>query len=105
MCIQEDQLTIADYGLSHDVVMELIQPLVFQGYEVYLVYSSPDIFDHLLECGITATGTFCANQRGLPTDVLVLKAALDQPHVSRRIFWNQIPQLCTLVGVISELSW
>ena len=40
-----------DYGLSHDVVMELIQPLVFQGYEVYLdnFYSSPELFDHLLE--------------------------------------------------------
>ena len=74
-----------DYGLSHDVVMELTQPLVFQGYKVYLdnFYSSPELFDHLLECGITATGTFRANRRGLPADVLVLKAALDKPQVSR----------------------
>lgn len=34
-----------DYGLSHDVVMELIQPLVFQGYEVHLdnFYSSHEL--------------------------------------------------------------
>ena len=73
-----------DYGLSHDVVMELTQPLVFQGYEVYLdnFYSSPELFDHLFECGITATGKFRANRRGLPADVLVLKVALDKPQVS-----------------------
>ena len=75
-----------DYGLSHDVVMELTQLLVFQGYKVYLdnfYSSSPELFDHLLECGITATGTFRANRRGLPADVLVLKVALDKPRASR----------------------
>ena len=74
-----------DHGLSHDVVMELVQPFAFQGYQVYVdnFYSSPDLFTHLLEYSITATGTLRTNRRGVPGDVVVLKEALDKRSVTR----------------------
>ena len=68
----------SDRGFSHDVVMQLVEPLAFQGYEVY-----PALFEDLLQLGITATGTFRINRRGLPDDVVSLKAALEKGKVSR----------------------
>ena len=98
-----------DHGLSHDVVMELVQPFAFQGYQVYVdnFYSSPDLFTHLLEYGITATGMLRTNQRGVPGDVIVLKEAWTSVlslMVQAITFVIPSPQLCTLAGGINELS-
>ena len=75
----------SDSGLSHDVVMQLVQPLAFQGYELYVdnFYSSPDLFVNLLDHGVTATGTFRSNRRGLPPEVVALKLALEKSKVPR----------------------
>ena len=75
----------SDSGLSHDVVMQLVPPLSFQGFELYVdnFYSSPDLFVNLLDHGITATGTFHSNRRVLPPEVVALKLALEKskaPH-------------------------
>jgi len=42
-------------GLSYDVVTKLVQPLAFQGYELYVdnFYSSPDLFIDLRKSGNT----------------------------------------------------
>jgi len=68
----------SDSGLSYDVVMQLVPPLAFQGYELYCdnYYSSPVLFDDLRQHGILATGTFRTNRRGLPSEVVSLKDAL-----------------------------
>ena len=65
--------------------MELLGPYSFQGYEVYVdnFYTSPKLFDSLLELGIAATGTFRTNRRGIPKDVLVLKNVLNVHSVTR----------------------
>ena len=66
-------------GLSYDVVMKLVTPLSFQGYEIYVdnFYSSPDLFVDLHKLGFTATGTFHFNTRGLPIEVLSLKTVFE----------------------------
>ena len=75
----------SDSGLSHDVVMRLVKPLAFQGYELYVdnFYSSPNLFVNLLDHGITATGTFRSNRRGLPPEVVALKLALEKSKAPR----------------------
>lgn len=57
----------------------------FQGYKLYVdnLYSSPDLFVDLRKSGITATGTFRSSRRGLPTEVVLLKAALEKAKVPR----------------------
>ena len=54
----------SDSGLSHDVVMQLVPPLAYQGYELYCdnFYSRPALFEALNQFGITATGTFRSNR-------------------------------------------
>jgi hypothetical protein len=70
----------SESGLSHDVVVRLIDPLLaFQGYQLYInnFYSSPVLCDHLLGVGIAATGTFRTNRQGIPEEVSSMKAALE----------------------------
>ena len=66
-------------GLSHDVVTTLVQPFCFQGYQLFWdnFYSSPTLFTDLYADGIAATGTLKMNRQGVPNDVLLLKAALE----------------------------
>ena len=61
----------SELGLSHDVVMQLVPPLTYQGYELYCdnFYSSPKLFEDLLHLGIGATGTFRSNRKGIPGEV------------------------------------
>ena len=46
----------SDYDLSHDVVMKLLEPFWFQGYELFVdnFYSSPVPFESLMEVGMCA---------------------------------------------------
>ena len=69
-----------EQGLTFNVVMELLEPFVFQGYEVFTdnYYSSPTLFDALLNIGICATGTLRTNRIGVPASVVALKNALEQ---------------------------
>lgn len=76
--------TWSQFGFSNNLVMQLSQPLDFQGYEIYCdnIYSSPGLFHNLLQLEIYATGSFCIDRCGLPGDV-VLKTALEKSKVSR----------------------
>ena len=67
-----------DSGLSHDVVMQLVPPLAFQGYELYCdnYYSSSVLSEDLHWHGTMATGSFHTSRRGLPSEVVSLKHAL-----------------------------
>ena len=68
----------SEYGLTYDVVMKLVQPFHFQGYQVFVdnYYSSPTLFLNLLEVDIRATGTLRTYRRGVPATVVELKAFL-----------------------------
>lgn len=72
-----------EHGLAYDVVLKLMQPFCFQGYEVFTdnFYSSPDLFDEVLSWGITATGMLRTNRMGIPKDVIGMKADLQGTRV------------------------
>ena len=69
-----------DHGLTFKVVVDLIEPFWFQGYEVYTdnYYLSPSLFKELLDVGIRATGTLWTNRTGVPSSVVALKQALEK---------------------------
>lgn len=73
----------SDSGLAHDVVMQLVPPFVFQGYQLYCdnFYSSPVLFEDLHQLRIMATGTFRSNRWELPDEVVSLKTALEKGNV------------------------
>ena len=58
--------TKSDSELGHDVVMQLVTSLAYQGYELYCdnFYSSSTLFEVLNQFGISATGTFHSNRQG-----------------------------------------
>ena len=62
-------------GLSYDVVMKLVQPFLFQGYELYFdnFYTSPTLLTDLLQLEVVSTGTLHAKRRGVPKEVLEMK--------------------------------
>ena len=68
-----------------DVVLKLLQPFCFQGYEVFVdnYYTSPTLFVELLSLGITATGTLRINRRGVPEKVINMKASLQGNRIPR----------------------
>ena len=68
----------SEQSLSFDVVMKLVAPFEFQGYELFTdnFYSSPSLFDALLEVGIHVTGTLCTNHTGVPESVVQVKQEL-----------------------------
>ena len=75
----------SEQGLSFDVVMELVAPFEFQGYELFTdnFYSSPSLFDALLEVGIRATGTLRTNRTGVPESVVQVKQELMKTKTAR----------------------
>ena len=75
----------SEHGLAHDVVMKLVEPFAFQEYEVFVdnFYSSPALFQNLLELGIRATGTLRINRQGVPDSVKELKSSLETKKFDR----------------------
>lgn len=71
----------------------------------YTQFEQPEEFCPLREPGPHIPSGCDVNALSLPTDVLVLKTSLKSLMVEAITFRNQIPQLCTPVGVISEFSW
>ena len=59
-------------GLGYDVVMELMQPYLNQGYNLYLdnFYTSPELLSSLFMSGTSATGTVKLNRSGIPKCLL-----------------------------------
>ena len=74
-----------DHGLTSKVVMDLLEPFWFQGYEVYTdnFYSSPSLFQALLALEIRATGTLRTNRIGVPSAVVAVKRALEKKEAKR----------------------
>ena len=74
-----------DKGLSHHVVVQLTEPFQFQGYHLFCdnFYSSPALFQDLLDRGIYATGTLRVDRKDVPKDVKELKEALGGRKVPR----------------------
>ena len=72
-------------GLAYDVVVELLKPFLFQGYLLFCdnFYSSPQLFEDLLQSGIFATGTLKVGRQGVPPEVKQLKAVLESQKVPR----------------------
>ena len=77
--------SISPNGLSYDVVMQLMQPFMFQGYQLFIdnFYTSPKLVIELHSLGIFTTGTLNTMRRGIPQDVQQLKTALKQRTVPR----------------------
>ena len=75
----------SENGLGYDVVTSLISPLHDQGYQLYCdnFYSGPALFLHLLEHGITATGTLRINRRGVPSVVGQVQSLLKAKDTPR----------------------
>ena len=73
-------------GLAYDVVINLVQPFTFEGYQLYCdnFYSSPTLIDDLRDVGIHATGTVQKNRRGVPSSMKQLHDALSGSDVPRR---------------------
>ena len=69
---------LQESGLAYDVVMLLIKPLCYQGYQLFCdnFYTSPKLFEDLFEIYISATGKIRLNHRGVPEEVKMLKLAL-----------------------------
>ena len=73
-----------EHGLASQVVMTLVEPFMFQGYEVFTdnFYTSPTL-EALSEVGIRATGTLRINRRGIPDSVIELKRMLEKDDFPR----------------------
>ena len=72
-------------GLSFGVVMKLIEPYVFQGYELFIdnFYTSPVLLEKQLEYGIVGTGTLNVTRRNVPREVVAMKKAVEKHSVPR----------------------
>lgn len=63
-------------GLAHHVVRKLVQDFEGKGFNLFVDnwYSSPQLFEELAEEKILACGTVRANRKGLPKDIMNVKA-------------------------------
>ena len=70
---------ISNKGLSYDIVMKLVQPFLFQGYELYIDNSiQAPHFSDLLQVEVVATGTLNTNHKGVPKEVIEIKNYVDK---------------------------
>ena len=69
-----------EQGLTFTVVTDLLEPFHFRGYELYTdnFYSSPGLFQALLDVEIRATGTLRTNRVGVPSSVVDVKRLLEK---------------------------
>ena len=65
---KDDSLASGDVGMTHAVVMKLVDPIKDRGHHVYMdnYYTSPQVFSDLRANGFGACGTLRLNRRGLP---------------------------------------
>ena len=64
-------LNTDDIGVTHAVVLKLVEGLEGRGYHVYMdnFYTSPTLFQDLRCLGFGACGTVRTNQRGVPDEM------------------------------------
>ena len=62
-------------GVTHGVVLKLLEGLENRGHHVYMdnSYTSPTLFTSLLQLGFGACGTVRINRRGMPKEVTAAK--------------------------------
>ena len=74
-----------DHGVAYGVVMKLVAPFFFQGYQLYIdnFYTSRKLLDDLYLYGIYTTGTFRIDRRGVPLDVKIMKEILNGRKITR----------------------
>lgn len=62
---------ITENGLEYDVIMQLMEGLLDQGYHMFCdnFYSSPTLFNDLFDKGCFATGTVQENRVGYPSKI------------------------------------
>ena len=65
---KDDSLAKADGGMTHAVVMKMVEGIEGRGHHVYVdnFYTSPQLFSDLRLSGCGACGTVRLNRRGLP---------------------------------------
>ena len=69
----------ASSGVTHAVVLKLIEGLEQRGHHVYMDnhYSSPTLFSSLRQLGFGACGTVHSNRKGMPKIVTASKLKKD----------------------------
>ena len=62
---------LSEHGLGYDVVMKLMQPLLEQGYHLYIdnFYTSVPLVTDLFRLGVGTTGTISERRRGFPANM------------------------------------
>lgn len=96
-------------GLSFDVVIKLVEPYKFQGYDLYFdnFYTSPTLLDELIKSGIVATGTLNVKRKKIPNEVVLMRRYVDE-ECSRGpgiIFVLKMITLLTVHGKTLKLSY
>ena len=68
---KDDSLASDSCGLTHAVVLKLLEGLEHRGHHVYTdnYYSSPDLFTALRDKGFGACGTVRVDRRGMPLEM------------------------------------
>ena len=68
---KDDSLDTSSIGVTHAIVLKLLEGLEDRGHHVYTdnYYSSPALFGDLRRLGFGACGTVRLNRRGLPKEV------------------------------------
>ena len=84
--------------------MELIEPYVFQGYELFIdnFYTSPVLLEKLLEYGIVGTGTLNVTRRNVPREAVAMKKAVEKHSVPRGTSDPTILRLLFVSGMIQR---
>ena len=72
--------TVSSNGLAYDVVMKLLQPYWFQGYEVFFdnFYTNPILLKDLVSYEIVATGTLNVTRKEVPREVSAMKQYVEK---------------------------
>ncbi|XP_068129533.1 piggyBac transposable element-derived protein 4-like [Hyperolius riggenbachi] len=72
-------------GTSERIVLDLLNPLLHQGYHLYVdnFYSSVPLFKYLFSAQTPACGTVRANRKGLPPQVLTKKLKSGETYSNR----------------------
>ena len=73
----------AQHGLTYDVVMNLIDPLVNRGHHLYTdnFYTAPDLYHDLTNLGVGACGTLRKNRVGTPEIIKDTLPKKDEPPI------------------------
>ena len=71
----KDEALATDHGVTHAVVMRLVDPIKQRGHHVYLdnYYTSPRLFSDLNTNGFGVCGTVRLDRRGLPPSMKSMK--------------------------------